>query len=101
LIQGFHAARKPIAAICIAPAIVALSIGHAGPRMTLGPASGEAAIEAAKTGAQFVDCKVDAVCTDQEQRIVSTPAYLLGPDLLSVDRGIALCISEAIRLCTE
>lgn len=101
LIRGFHAARKPIAAICIAPAIVALSIGKAGPRMTLGQANCDAAIEAAKTGARFVDCAVDAVCVDAEQRIVSTPAYMLGPDLVSVDRGIALCISEAVRLCSD
>jgi enhancing lycopene biosynthesis protein 2 len=101
LIQGFHRARKPIAAICIAPAIVALSIGKAGPRMTLGPATGEAAQAAAKTGAQFVDCSVDQVCVDAQHRIVSTPAYMLGPDLRSVDLGIALCIREAIRLCNE
>lgn len=101
LIRGFHAAKKPIAAICIAPAIVALSLGKAGPRMTLGPAGGDAALEASKTGASFVDCAVDAVCVDAEHRIVSTPAYMLGPDLRSVDRGIALCISEAIGLCSH
>lgn len=101
LIRGFHAAKKPIAAICIAPAIVALSIGSHGPRMTLGPATGDAALEAAKTGAAFVDCSVAQACTDVEHRVVSTPAYMLGPDLASVDRGIEACLTEAVRLCSE
>lgn len=99
LLRDFHAAGKPIAAICIAPAIVALSLGEHQPTLTLGAADGEPARRAAPTGARFVDCAVDDVVIDAEHRIVSTPAYILGPNLVDVDQGIGRCISEAIRLC--
>jgi len=99
LLRAFHAAAKPIAAICIAPAIVALSLGAHAPTLTLGAANGEPAQRAAATGARFVDCSVDEAVVDSDHRIVSTPAYILGPDLVDVDRGIGRCISEALRLC--
>ena len=38
LLRSMHAARRPIGAICIAPAIVALALGQHRPRLTLGPA---------------------------------------------------------------
>ena len=97
LLREFHAAKKPIAAICIAPAIVAMSLGGHGPKLTLGEI-GEASAAASPTGAEFQACAVDEICVDADQRIVSTPAYMLGPDIAAVDRGIEACIEAAVGM---
>lgn len=97
LLREFHEARKPIAAICIAPAIVAMSLGGHGVKLTLGEL-GEASAAASPTGAEFQACAVHEICVDTEHRIVSTPAYMLGPDLAAVDRGIEACIEAAVQM---
>ena len=97
LLRKMHAARKPIGAICIAPAIVALALGQHRPRLTLGPASEGPALEAARAGAEMVDCGVDEIVVDREQRIVSTPAYLLGPGIAEVDAGIGRLVAQVLE----
>ncbi len=98
LIVAFHAAGKPIGAICIAPALVALVLGKSAPQITLGPIDDGPSVEAARTGARMVDCAVEEIHVDHENRIVSTPAYILGPDLVSVDLGIGRLISEVLQM---
>ena len=96
LLREMHAAGKPIGAICIAPAIVALVLGSEGPRMTLGGLDGAAA-EAAKTGAKMVACPVDEIVVDEEQNLVSTPAYILARNIGEADAGIGKLVAEVLR----
>ncbi len=115
LIAGFHRSGKPIGAICIAPAIVALALGPnaaaareggnaataAGaspPQLTLGPVGEGPAAEAAKTGVEMVACAVDQIHVDSSNRLVSTPAYILGPDIASVDQGIGKLVSQVLEM---
>ncbi|MBC8327484.1 MAG: isoprenoid biosynthesis glyoxalase ElbB [Planctomycetes bacterium] len=99
LLRSLHAARKPIGAICIAPAILALALGPHRPRLTLGPSSSGPALEAARTGAEMVDCPVDGVVVDEAQRLVSTPAYLRGPGIAEVDAGIGKLVAQVLAWC--
>lgn len=99
LLRGFHAARRPIGAICIAPAILALALGQHRPRLTLGPAGEGPALEAAAAGAEMVSCAVDQIVVDPEQRIVSTPAYILGPGIAEVDAGIGKLVEQVLAWC--
>jgi enhancing lycopene biosynthesis protein 2 len=97
LIRAMHAAGKPIGAICIAPAVIARVLGDTGPTLTIGTDADTAgAIEAC--GATHQDCAVDSFVVDREARIVTTPAYMLGPDIKDVAAGIEQCISEVINL---
>ncbi|RMH02399.1 MAG: isoprenoid biosynthesis protein ElbB [Planctomycetota bacterium] len=96
LLRAMHAARKPIGAICIAPAIVALALGAHAPRLTLGPSDRGPALEAARTGAVLVPCSVDEIVVDEEQHIVSTPAYVLGPGIADVDVGIGKLVAQVL-----
>ena len=80
-IQGFHAARKPILALCIAPALVA------------------AALEA--MGARHEPRKVHECCVDPEQRVVSAPAYMQDASILEVARGIDSAVFELGRLVKQ
>lgn len=101
LLRAFHAAGKPIGAVCIAPALVALALGHHRPRLTLGPPDGAAAREAARTGAQMVDCPVDGIVEDPDHRLLSTPAYVIGPGIAEVDAGIGRLVARLLEWCAE
>ncbi|PCJ52063.1 MAG: isoprenoid biosynthesis protein ElbB [Planctomycetota bacterium] len=92
--------RKPIGAICIAPAIVALALPNRQIQMTLGDADCEAALEASKTGNTFTACPVDQIVCDKPNQVVTTPAYMLGPDIAAVDRGIGLLVEKVLAWCT-
>jgi enhancing lycopene biosynthesis protein 2 len=74
-IQEMHRGRKPIAAICIAPALVGLALQGTKVELTLG-AAGEAAQELEKLGHTHVVCRADQFHFDSKNKIVSTPAYM-------------------------
>jgi len=98
LVRAMHEARKPIGAICIAPAVVARVLGKEGqPTLTIGDDAGTAAaLEAC--GASHEACPVDSFVVDAEQRIVSTPAYMLGPTIKHVAEGIERCVNAVLEM---
>jgi enhancing lycopene biosynthesis protein 2 len=97
LLRDMHAAKKPIGAICIAPAVVAKALGFAHPRLTIGNDKGTAAaVEAC--GAVHQDCPVEGFVVDRENRIVSTPAYMYGARLSEIATGIDKCVAEVMAL---
>jgi enhancing lycopene biosynthesis protein 2 len=96
LIREVHDAGKPVGAICIAPVVLGLVLGSKKPRLTIGDDMGTAkALE--KTGAVHVDCAVDDIVTDDTLNIVTTPAYMLGPGIADVARGIEKLVAEVLR----
>ena len=98
LVREVHAARKPIGAICIAPALIAAILGEAAtPTLTIGNDSGTAG-EIEKTGSKHQQCGVTEFVVDRENKIVSTPAYMLGTRISEVAQGITRCVSEVIKL---
>ncbi len=98
IVREVHGAGKPIAAICIAPAILAAAIGEsAGPQLTIGTDEGAAGgIEA--LGAKHVNCPVKDFVVDEKNRIVSTPAYMLGQNISEVAEGIEKTVSELLKM---
>ena len=97
LIRQMHRDKKPIAALCIAPVLLALTLGGFRPRMTLGGQVGPSQ-EAALTGAEFVECAVEDAIVDHANRLVTTPAYMLGPGIAEINRGIESCIHQLLAL---
>jgi enhancing lycopene biosynthesis protein 2 len=75
VIEGFYEKQKPIAAICIAPALIARVLGNKGVTVTIGE-DRETAAEIEKTGAHHKNCGVEDHITDKKNRIVTTPAYM-------------------------
>ena len=97
LVRDVHAAGKPIGAICIAPAVIARVLGEEHPRLTIGTDAGTAsALES--MGARHEPRAVHEVAVDRERRLVSTPAYMLGPDITDVARGIEACCREVVAM---
>ena len=88
---------KPIGAICIAPATVVRALSNRRPRVTIGSDAGTAA--AIETmGGTHMDCSVTDICVDEKNRIVSTPAYMLGPGIKDVAAGIEKLVDKVLSL---
>ena len=98
VIREFHAAEKPIGAICIAPVLVAKVLGPRGVTVTVG-AAGDVATEVEKTGAIHESCSVDDFITDRDHRIVTTPAYMYGDaSPFAVFTGIRKAVRELVEM---
>ncbi|WP_428558676.1 MAG: isoprenoid biosynthesis glyoxalase ElbB [Solidesulfovibrio sp. DCME] len=95
LIAAMHAAGKPIGAICIAPAVLALALGGHQPELTIGNDPGTAqALEAA--GARHVARAVDEIQVDAANNLVTTPAYMLGPGIADIAKGIEKLVETVL-----
>lgn len=98
LVKEVHAAKKPIGAICIAPALIATILGKdVHPTLTIGTDAGTAA-EIEKTGAKHQDCPATGFVVDTENKIVSTPAYMLAENISEVYEGIGKCVKAVIEM---
>jgi len=96
LVQAVHAAGKPIGAICIAPALIAKVLGDE-VKVTIGTDAGVGqAIEA--MGATHEACSVERFVVDRERKVVTTPAYMLGPGPKDVAAGIEGCVAEVLAM---
>jgi enhancing lycopene biosynthesis protein 2 len=97
LVREMRAAAKPIGFICIAPVIAARIFGPDKVRVTIGnDRDTAAAIES--WGARHVECRVEDVVVDERLKIVSTPAYMLGPWIAPVAMGIDKLVSAVLEM---
>jgi len=75
VLNTFYEQSKPIGAICIAPALLALVLGHHKITITIGNDS--KTIEALKpTGIFHEACAVTDFVTDREHKVITAPAYM-------------------------
>jgi enhancing lycopene biosynthesis protein 2 len=97
LAREVRAAGKPSGYICIAPVIAARLFGSERVKLTIGNDPGTAAaIES--WGARHVDCRVEDIAVDERLKIVSTPAYMLGPWIAPVAAGIDKLVSAVLEM---
>jgi len=96
LIREMHQAGKPIGFICIAPAIAAKVLGA---KVTIGTDQATAAA-VERMGGSHVMCQVDQIAVDEEKKVVSTPAYMLGPTISKVALGIEKLVAKVLELAS-
>jgi len=99
LIKEMHVAKKPIAAICIAPAVLSRVLGNQAieHRMTIGTDQGTA--EAlSKMGTDHIECPVREFVIDRENLLVSSPAYMLAGNISEAAEGIEKTVQALIGL---
>jgi enhancing lycopene biosynthesis protein 2 len=99
LLADMVAARKPLAAVCIAPAVLATVLRDAGVQgeLTIGTDEGTAkALE--DMGAKHVACPVDECRVDEEHRIITSPAYMLAGRISEAAAGIERTVQELVRM---
>ena len=97
-VRSTHAMGKPIGFICITPASVgALVLGGEVIELTIGndPDTASAVVQC---GAKHSDCPVDDVVVDLDNKVVTTPAYMLGPGVVDIRKGISKLVNEVLKL---
>ncbi len=97
LIREVHDAGKPVAAICIAPAVLAKVLGTSHPELTIGnDADTAGALE--KLGARHVECPVTERVVDHERKLVTSPAYMLATRISEVEAGVEKTVDELLAM---
>lgn len=98
LLNELVSTGKPMGAVCIAPATLTKALAGKSPEVTIGndPATATA-IEA--MGGQHRTCTVDMIHVDTRNKVVSTPAYMLGPGIKDVAVGIEKLVNKILDLC--
>ncbi len=98
VVKEFNDSHKPIAAICISPAIMALALGNKGVNVTIGEDAGTAS-ELEKTGAKHQNCAVEKYVVDHSNKVITTPAYMYGTAKPhQIFEGVSGAISELIKM---
>jgi enhancing lycopene biosynthesis protein 2 len=97
LLNEMVSAAKPIGAICIAPATLTKALSDKKPQVTIGNDLNTAqAIE--KMGGEHKNCSVDMIHVDENNNIVSTPAYMLGPGIKDIAVGIEKLVNKVVSM---
>ena len=96
IIQEFHSAKKPIGAVCITPALLALSLKDG--TMTIGSDEGTAG--ALNTlGATHQVCPVTEAVVDSDNKLVTAPAYMENAAIHEVAAGIEAAVEATLGMC--
>ena len=98
LVKATVEGHKPLAAVCIAPALLAKVLGPINsPALTIGTDEGTASAITAM-GAKHVNCPVREAIVDRENKIVSSPAYMLAGSISEAADGIEKTVKELISM---
>ena len=99
LVREVVTAKKPLAAICIAPALVSKILGNdkLAHKLTIGSDAATAgALES--MGSKHVDCPVSNIVIDTENKLVSTPAYMLAKSIKEAAEGIEKAVEALLKM---
>lgn len=99
LVGEMLGARKPIGAICIAPAMLARLLGRRkiNAQLTIGT-DPQTASMIEKMGTRHTDCACTSFVVDRDHKIVTTPAYMLAEGPAQVWEGIKGLVGEVLRM---
>lgn len=95
LINEMVSLKKPVGALCIAPATLVAAISAPRPSITIGnDITVSETVE--KMGGIHQPCAVDEICVDETNRLVTTPAYMLGPGVKDIAVGIEKLVKKVL-----
>lgn len=99
LIREMYIAKKPIAAVCIAPAVLSKVLGDekVAHKLTIGNDEGTAAAMA-NMGTEHVQCPVEEFIVDPVNKLVSSPAYMLAGSISEAAEGIEKTVQALVDL---
>lgn len=89
-----YKAKKPVCAMCIAPMVLAKVLGPYHVTITLGDDSNTASQVARMLGAKTQSCKPTEVCVDKENKVFTTPAYMVATRISEIFAGAENMIKE-------
>jgi len=98
VIREAHAAKKPLAFVCIAPVIAAKVLGQdTSAKLTIGD-DAETAGAINTMGGRHLECPVKEALVDVENKLVSTPAYMKAQSIAEVYEGVKRTVDEVLKL---
>jgi enhancing lycopene biosynthesis protein 2 len=100
-VRAFLDSGKPIGAICIAPALMALVMAKTGrkAKLTLGSGEGVSGAISALGQTHVTTASARDIMIDESLKLVTTGAYMFeSPRLSDVFIGIERCVSEVLRM---
>lgn len=100
VIESFYQAKKPIVAICIAPAVLAAALKQRGITVTVGDDTAIAAIIDG-FGNHHQSCTSDDAVVDTAHRIITCSAYMREDNIALIATGIEKAISAGIRMAKQ
>jgi len=97
LVREVHAQGKPVAAVCIAPAVLAKVLGTEGPELTIGTDADTAgALES--MGATHIACPVTEFVVDRDRKLITSPAYMLAGRISEAAEGIEKTVKALMEM---
>ncbi|MBR1766056.1 MAG: isoprenoid biosynthesis glyoxalase ElbB [Bacteroidales bacterium] len=93
-----YRAGKPVAAMCIAPMVVAKVLGRYEVELTLGPDDNQASQVAKDFGCRVQTCKPTEVCVDSEHKVLTTPAYMAASHISEIFDGAEHMVAELEKM---
>ncbi len=96
-LRAFHKNSKPIGGICIAPAVIALTLAQYRVTVTIGN-DPETIKEIEKTGAQHVVCSATDYISDRDNKVLTTPAYMFDAKPHEVFTGVRAMLRELVEM---
>ncbi|EOZ6412084.1 isoprenoid biosynthesis glyoxalase ElbB [Cronobacter turicensis] len=97
LASAMHAAGKPLGFICIAPAMLP-KIVAAPLRLTIGTDIDTAEL-VEEMGGEHVPCPVDDIVVDEDNKVLTTPAYMLAESIDEAAAGIEKLVARLVAMC--
>ncbi|PRP68511.1 isoprenoid biosynthesis protein ElbB [Chromobacterium amazonense] len=91
-IKQFYQREKVIVALCISPVVIAKLIGN-GVNLTIGTDLATANV-INKVGGEHVKCNVEDICYDTNHKVLTTPCYMLGNNLVEIKNGIYKLVAK-------
>jgi len=107
IILEMHAARKPIAALCVSPVVLAkvLQEGGQGATLTLGTTEAASPYDIAgfhegiaAVGADPVACDSGEIVVDETNRIISSPCYMMDASISQIYDGIEKACTRLVEM---
>ena len=99
LILDMVGTKKPVGALCIAPALLARVLGGKGLKVKLTIGNDPATAKAIhQMGAIHVNCPVREAVIDREHRVVTAPAYMLAQSIREVDQSVQALVDGLMTL---
>ena len=91
-----HTVGKLVMAMCIAPMVLAKVLGPVGVKLTLG-GSCAASNVAVRLGANHEECGPTDVCVDSRNKVLTTPAYMVGTHISQIFDGAANMVDRLVE----
>ncbi|MDR0661509.1 MAG: isoprenoid biosynthesis glyoxalase ElbB [Prevotellaceae bacterium] len=96
LIGSMYAQGKPIGAMCIAPILLAKSLGKVS--VTIGSSDDDAAKAIGGVGATHVATTSGNICIDKANKVVTAPCYMLNANITNIFEEADKLVKELIAM---